>query len=270
MTTATLNTIGRRLTSDEQQQYREDGYLTGLPLFDAAAVEQLQQRFDELCAMLPEGVEMSRINCWHKANRWVDQLCRTPALLDYVEDLAGPNFFLWGAQFFCKFPHDGTVVPWHQDAQYWPLSPRKAVTAWIALFDTDRENAAMQVVKGTHRGGDVEHRTSANEHYILNEEIDPAAIDPSRVVSIDLRAGEMSLHDDGLIHGSAANDSDRIRAGLALRFSPTDVRCDLSVWPNFEAYLVRGVDEFRHNPQGKLPTADGFPTGKFQLSAEFA
>jgi len=269
MTTTELGTVGRRLTSGEQQQYRDDGYLTGLPLFDAAAVKQMQRRFGELCELLPADVEMGRVNCWHKANRWIDHVCRTPALLDYVEDLAGPNFFLWGAQFFCKFPGDGTIVPWHQDAQYWPLSPRKAVTAWIALFDTDRENAAMQVVKGTHQTGDVEHRTSYTENYILPEEIDSAAIDASRVVSLDMRAGEMSLHDDGLIHGSGANESDRVRVGLTLRFCATDVKCDLDVWPYFEAFLVRGIDEFQHNPQGKIPTQDGFPVTKFQHSSEF-
>lgn len=269
MTTTQLSTVGRRLTDRERRQYRDDGYLTGLPLFDADAVQSLQRRFKELCEMLPAGIAMGRVNCWHKANHWVDRVCRTPALLDYIEDLAGPNFYVWGAQFFCKFPGDGTIVPWHQDAQYWPLSPCNAVTAWIALFDTDEKNAAMRVVKGSHRIGDVEHRTSDDENYILSEEIPPSSIDPNQVVSLCMRAGEMSLHDDGLIHGSEANGSDRIRAGLALRFSPTDVRCDLSVWPNFEAYLVRGVDEFRHNPSGKIPAQDGFSTGKFQHSSEF-
>ena len=33
-------------------------------------------------------------------------LCRTPAILDYVEDLLGPNFFQWGGQFFLKEPKD--------------------------------------------------------------------------------------------------------------------------------------------------------------------
>ena len=52
----------------------------------------------------------------------------------------------------------------------------------------------------------------------------------------------MSLHDDGLLHGSGANLSDRIRCGLAMRFCPHDVKCDRSVWPTFEAYPVRGIE----------------------------
>jgi len=218
---------------------------------------------------LPPGLDFNRVNCWHKANRWVYDLTLTPALLNYVEDLLGPHFFLWGAQFFCKFPNDGTVVPWHQDAQYWPLSPRKAVSVWIAIFDTNLSNAAMQVVPGSHHNGAVTHRSVNNESYVLKEEINPDSIHLDEVVTFELKAGEMSLHDDGLIHGSGPNTSDRIRAGLALRFSPSDVVCDMSVWPTFEAYPVRGKKGLKNNPIGKIPTKNGIPTKMFPHSSEF-
>jgi hypothetical protein len=54
-----------------------------------------------------------------------------------------------------------------------------------------------------------------------------------------------------------------------MRLSPTKVKCDLSVWPNFEAYSMRGQDTFAHNPQGKVPAGDEVPTAMFQLSSEF-
>jgi hypothetical protein len=38
------------------------------------------------------------------------------------------------------------------------------------------------------------------------------------------------------------------------------VKCDLAVWPTFEAYLARGTDEFRRNPVGTPPTDDGITT----------
>ena len=45
-----------------------------------------------------------------------------------VEDIVGPNIIAWGTHFFCKMPNDPKVVPWHQDASYWPLTPSKTVT----------------------------------------------------------------------------------------------------------------------------------------------
>ena len=39
-------------------------------------------------------------------------------------------------------PYSGGELKWHQDYPYWPLAQPNAVTAWIALDDTDEENGA--------------------------------------------------------------------------------------------------------------------------------
>ena len=57
-----------------------------------------------------------------------------------------------------------------------------------------------------------------------------------------------------------------------MRFAPTNVRCDLSAegWSTFESYLVRGVDEYNHNPVGKVPSWNGHPVRGGQGSSDFA
>lgn len=261
----------RRLTDAEKSQYRDRGYVKNLPLFGGDVVAQLQQRFDEVHAKLPDGTDINKVNCWHKANRWAYDMCTTPEILDYVEDIIGPDMFLWGCQFFCKLPGvASTDVPWHQDAQYWPLTPRETVTVWLALWDTDDSNGAMRVVAGSHATGMQQHHTVEGEKFVLAQGIDEAQFDADDVVTIDLQAGQMSLHDDRLIHGSGPSVSGQRRVGLTMRLSPTRVKCDLSVWPNFEAYLMRGTDSYEHNPQGKVPTTDDVPTKMFPLSSEFA
>ncbi|MEM7403914.1 MAG: phytanoyl-CoA dioxygenase family protein [Pseudomonadota bacterium] len=259
----------RRLSAVEIEQFARDGYVKNLPVFSAAGVAGLQRGFESLASRLPADIDISRVNMWHKCSRWFYDLCRTPAILDYVEDLLGPNFYQWGGQFFVKYPGDGTVVPWHQDAQYWPLAPRRTVTVWLALFDTDTDNAAMQVVRGSHREGEFEHTTNDAPHLTLDQEVAQSAVDPERVVTLSLRAGEISLHDDGLLHGSGPNDSNRVRAGITMRYCPTHVRCDRRVWPTFECYMARGSDAFRLNPHGVAPDAEGFPVRRFQHSSEF-
>lgn len=270
MTPPAASPRARRLTSAEKAQFRECGYVKDLPVFDGPAVTQLQRRFDELSARLPAGTDINKVNCWHKANRWAYELCATPAILDCVEDLIGGDLVLWGCQFFCKLPGAASHVPWHQDAQYWPLAPHDTVTVWLAFYDTDDGNGAMRVVAGSHAGELKAHRRVEGAQYVLGQAIDESQFDVVDVVTIDLQAGQISLHDDRLIHGSGPSTSGRRRVGLTMRLSPTHVKCDLSVWPNFEAYLVRGRDAYGHNPAGKVPTADGVPTGMFQRSAEFA
>ena len=101
----------------------------------------------------------------------------------------GPNILQWGAHCFAKFPGDGTEVPWHQDAQYWPLQPSRTVSVWLAIFDTDEQNAAMRIVKGSHRHV-FEHQLIEKEHFVLDQEVDQVAIKTEDIVSIDLKAGE--------------------------------------------------------------------------------
>ena len=259
----------RRLTEAERNQFQTDGYVKNLPVFSPQGVAELQDLFKELSGRMPDGVDINKVNMWHKASRLFHDLCRTPAILDYVEDLIGPDFYQWGGQFFCKYPGDGSVVPWHQDAQYWPLSPQRTVTVWLAIFDTDEENAAMQVVRGSHTQGRFRHHNDPSPHLVLEQVADADQIDEDKIVTLDLKAGEISLHDDGLLHGSGPNNSDRIRCGLTMRFCPNEVKCDLNVWPTFEAYQARGTDRLHLNPVGPIPIGEGVPVKKFAHSSEF-
>lgn len=105
-----------RLDAEQVARYHADGYLQGFRVFSAAEVAALQDEYPRLAALLPPGKNINFVNWWHKRNRFLYDLCMDPRLLDYVEDLLGPDFFLWGSHFFVKEPGDGRLTPWHQDA----------------------------------------------------------------------------------------------------------------------------------------------------------
>ena len=264
-----LNSRVRRLSAREKTQFSRNGYIKNLPVFAPAGVAQLQKMFDDWSGRVPEGIDINRVNMWHKASRTFFELCHTPTILDYVEDVIGPNFYQWGGQFFVKYPHDGSEVPWHQDSQYWPLSPERTVTAWLAIYDTDATNAAMQVIRGSHKKGAYTHHINDAPNLVLQKEVDANEIDQENIATLDMKAGEISLHDSRLIHGSGPNTSDHRRCGITMRYCPTEVKCDLSVWPTFEAYLARGVDKYRHNPVGPITNNEKCPTKSMMHSSEF-
>ena len=85
---------------------------------------------------------------------------------------------------------------------------------------------------------------------------------------MNLKAGEISLHNDALLHGSEPNISNYRRCGLTMRFSPVNVKADLSIWPHFEGQLVRGIDNYKLNPIAPIPKGETVPTSKFQHSSE--
>jgi ectoine hydroxylase-related dioxygenase (phytanoyl-CoA dioxygenase family) len=171
-----------------------------------------------------------------------------------IRDLLGENIIGWGSHFFCKMPRDGKQVAWHQDASYWPLSPSKAVTCWLAVDDADVENACMRFVAGSHHHGSMTFRPSdPNEHNVLNQTIENVE-QYGHFVDDILKAGEASFHSDLLLHGSEANMSNRRRCGLTLRYASADVRAALD-WHE-KGVWVGGRDATNHWSNRARPATD--------------
>lgn len=242
------------LTKEQQEHYAEKGYLTGLPaVFTTEEIAQLREELRNLEALLVPGEKMLHIRDWHNTSKWIYDLCKHPQILAYVEGILGPNFYMWGTQFFAKEPNSNDRVAWHQDAYYWPLTPHDTVTVWLAFTDVDDENGAMRVIPGTHNKGLIKHR-SINDNSVLTLELEEGTYNESEAKSLILKAGELSLHNDNIVHGSPPNLSDRWRIGLTIRYSSPQVRADPERAPNFLSYMMQGVDTHKHNPQGEPPT----------------
>jgi ectoine hydroxylase-related dioxygenase (phytanoyl-CoA dioxygenase family) len=151
-------------------------------------------------------------------------------------------------------PGDGKRVSWHQDSSYWPLTPSKAVTAWLAIDDSSVENACMRFIPGTHHLGHLTYKLSENdEANVLNQTV-PGAETLGQPVNVELKAGEMSIHSDLLLHGSEANESTRRRCGLTLRYCPASVRAELG-W-NAKGVVVSGKDDSGHWANPPRPGTD--------------
>lgn len=252
----------RRLTEEQTQFYRTNGYLTGLPpIYDADGVKELNEGFVRLKSMLQEGESTSDIVNWHQTSQWLYDICIQPQILNYVEDILGPDFFMWNTEFITKSPRSEKIVAWHQDAYNWPLYPRHSVTVWLAFTDVDEANGAMRVIPGTHQGGMMRHGLSVEES-VNSFELDTGSFPVDSAVSLLIPAGGISLHDDAMIHGSPANVSDRWRISYIIRYSSAEVKYDLGkflgkeapVTAGFHTYWMRGVDKYNHNPRGPMPT----------------
>jgi len=50
----------RRLSQNEINQFEKDGYLTGLPLFDKLATEELNNFFTSLSSRLDESIDLNQ------------------------------------------------------------------------------------------------------------------------------------------------------------------------------------------------------------------
>jgi non-heme Fe2+,alpha-ketoglutarate-dependent halogenase len=243
-----------QLTEEQKQFYKENGYIIGLqPIFSKSEMEVLNKELKELAAYLEPGEKMLTIREWHVTSKWLYDVCTNPRILDYVEGILGPNFYMWGSQFFAKEPQSKDTVAWHQDSYYWPLHPHNSVTVWLAFTDVDEANGAMKVIPKSHKAGLIKHNSISGDS-VLTLELEEGSFDEASARSLLNPSGHITLHDDAIVHGSPANHSDRWRIGLTVRYSGTNVKCDTSKAPSFKAYLCRGVDEYKHNPVGIIPT----------------
>ena len=261
--------MNKALSDHQVSQFHEQGFLAGLRVWDDRVVEQAQSHFRQVTADLEShGLTHNDVNGWWALNRTYWNLCAIPEILDCLEDLLGADLFIFGGQYFLKNPGDGTTVPWHQDIQYWSLTRGTlTVSAWIALWDTDASNGCMQVIPGSHKTL-LEHGAGTRSTDVLDLAVRPEDIDDRQAVDINLRAGEMSIHADALVHGSHANDSDRMRCGMTMRIGTPDVSVDLAEWPLFHWIRLRGNDSRNNNPTLEPPREDRVPTGYNQFGQE--
>ena len=217
------------LSGLEQAAYREHGYVIPEFRLSDAEVNRIRQTVDDMIKNNPDVRPEHLVNA-HIAGgseegvKGADEilaLTRHPGILDQVESVLGPDIVLWGCQVFCKPAGDGMEVPWHQDGHYWPIRPLANCTVWVAIDDSTTENGCLRVMPGSHEPGELfEHNADSRERLTLNQAVDESVMSRYDAADVELDAGQMSLHDVFLIHGSNQNTSVKRRAGIAIRYMP--------------------------------------------------
>ena len=238
-----------RLTPDQVASFNRDGYLLPKePVFPQDEFDALKKHFDEKVAALPPDVRPESMDVPHFSDTDLFRWVLSDAVLDLVEPIIGPDIALFSTHFICKPKGDGRRVPWHEDSAYWkPLvTPAEIVTVWLAIDPSTLKNGCMKVIPRTHAEG----RKGFSDYVDVNpvENVFPTEIDPRQrreelAVPCVLDAGQCSLHDARLMHGSDANTSDIRRCGYTMRFMGTHVKLNPDIADFHHIYLARGKDK---------------------------
>jgi non-heme Fe2+,alpha-ketoglutarate-dependent halogenase len=182
---------------------------------------------------------------------WAYRLATEPAVLDAVGEILGSNLLISGTLIFCKYPHDPAFVAWHQDTFYSDLHLTPSASAWIALLDSTVENGCMRVVPGSHLQGRLPHAETCEPDNLLKrgEEIQ-VEVDEADAIDVLLKAGEMSIHHNSIVHGSRSNKSETKRIGFIVRF----VTPEYNLGPQRTPFLrAKGNFECRHLDLAEQP-----------------
>jgi len=233
--------VGSFLTADHLQTFRKDGIvivdslLTETGLKDATT--ELISRMEKHVA---EGVAVddALIN-HHLTDPYILNLAKHPNFLAAASQiLDSPKLRIFSSRLLCKLPGteedpNSREVPWHQDSQYWPLTPMKEATLWIALDDVTEENGAMDMFTFSavpeSRGQDLPKIQLAEE--VSTEffiKMDPAALASlplEKATKMELKRGQAEFHDAFILHHSNPNKSkDQRRCAFIARYIPDYVK----------------------------------------------
>jgi ectoine hydroxylase-related dioxygenase (phytanoyl-CoA dioxygenase family) len=237
-----------RLTAADAAKYSTDGYvLYHEPVFAAVKFQRLTSIFEELLAGIG-GARTDTLDTPHFRDARLLEFLLDDRVLDLVEPLIGPDIGLWSSHFISKEPRIGRATPWHKDADYWESrfdNFTGIVTIWLAIDRSDKGNGCMRVIPGSHhaKSGEyvpVDAQTNTFETQLAN-------VDETRAVYFELSPNTCSLHDSRLVHGAAANTSERRRCGYTMRYFSQQMRYLTEAPGNLKHHLWHARGKNPHN-----------------------
>ena len=160
--------MGFQISDEQVADFHRDGYLFVRGLFDAeeTALMLTAARGDTNIIENAFDVEdtdgkKSKLTLWnHPSDDIFGMAARCHRVVDTTERLLGDEVYHYHSKLSMKEPKVGGAWEWHQDYGYWYqngcLFP-DMLSCMIALDPATRENGCMQVIKGSHKMGRIEH-----------------------------------------------------------------------------------------------------------------
>jgi len=157
----------------------------------------------------------TRISLWNRAGDSVyGMAARCERVVDTAEALIGEPVYHFQSKLTAKDPRVGGAWEWHQDYGYWYyngcLRP-DMLSFMIALDRADRDNGCLQIVKGSHKLGRIDHVSITDKQ----NGADPARMEEilkrHEVVYCELDPGDAVIFHANALHRSDQNRSDRRR-----------------------------------------------------------
>jgi non-haem Fe2+, alpha-ketoglutarate-dependent halogenase len=225
------------LTGAQVSSFEQQGFLSPVRAMSTERAAAYRARFESLETRFPDDIKKMKTKS-HLLCPWVLDIAEDPYVLDIFEDLIGPNLRCWSMAWRVKKADGETFAGWHQDSAYGAALP--VVLGALALSDCGTTNGCLRGIPGSHKWGVLKHEESDDPRSILARgQYISQPFDESTAVDFVLKAGEMAMFDNSLVHGSGTNFGPDRRFLLLVEILPTWAKP-----PRIRqsALLVRGTD----------------------------
>ncbi len=140
-------------------------------------------------------------------------IVRAQPLVEVMEHLLGDEVYHYHHKMILKEPRTGGAWTWHQDYGYWYnngcLFPDMA-SCMIAVDQATKQNGCLQVIRGSHKMGRVDHVKRGDQTGADQERID-AALQQLELVYVELPPGSAVVFHANTLHRSDRNNSETPR-----------------------------------------------------------
>jgi ectoine hydroxylase len=210
--------------ANETERFREDGFVLVPGLLNPAETEILVQAAHADQLLQKSAFELAdaqggriRLSGWnHAGDNTMGIVARTRRIVDRMEAFLGGEVYHYHSKMILKEPRVGGAWEWHQDYGYWYqngcLYPDMG-SCVIAIDAATRENGCLEVLKGSHKMGRIEHGRYGGQTGADPERVNEA-LKRLETVHCEMEPGTGFFFHANLLHASAQNTSPRPRWAL--------------------------------------------------------
>jgi ectoine hydroxylase-related dioxygenase (phytanoyl-CoA dioxygenase family) len=212
------------LTQQQIASFHKDGYVIVKNFLAPKAVEKLYGTAIGDNAMENNAINVtdqtgknSKLSLWFTpGNDVFGFLTRSERLVNSVAALLDSDAPVchYHSKLMQKEPKVGGAWEWHQDYGYWYknqfMFPDQLISVMVALTPANKQNGCLQVIKGSHKLGRINHGF-AGEQVGADMVMVNNALKTMDLVYVEIEPGDALFFHSNILHRSEANLSDHPR-----------------------------------------------------------
>lgn len=212
-----MATVSGLISEQDLEAWDRDGFIFVKQLFDAEETALLLKygrgdvrlRGDAYGRKDAGGQETKLALYNHVGDDLYSVFAKSRRIVDRMERLLADEVYLYHFKMMLKEPFVGGAWEWHQDYGYWYnngcLFPNMA-SCLIAVDRATQANGCLQILRGSHRLGRLDHGKTGDQVGIEQERVD-AAMKIFPLEYVEAEPGDALFFHGNLLHRSDRNTS---------------------------------------------------------------
>ena len=210
--------MAKGVISDElATAYAADGFVLIRQMLDREEIELLSRAaredrtLDEKSFKKGDGEGgVVRLSLWnHPTDTIYGMIARSESIVESAEKLLGDEAYHYHSKMIMKDAQVGGAWTWHQDYGYWyqngVIAPN-LTSAYIAVDRATRQNGCLQVIRGSHMLGRIDHQLTGDQAGADQARVDEI-LKRYELVYVEMEPGDVLFFHANLLHRSDQNRS---------------------------------------------------------------